>query len=293
MTGLSYTSEGLQPDTSYSFFIEAFNSAGSTRSAEIMGRTLEGVPSGIAPPILTAVSASSVRAMWTTPTTPNGVITRYELVMVTFELNMTVISELSLSGVVSDLLPFTVYTFLIRACTVTGCGSSETVQVRTLEAPPTFQLRPNVSTLTAVSLFVEWEEPTEPNGVVIQYEVRQREIPFMGSGVFLANVSGDVFAFTVTDLRPFTVYEFSVVAYTAGGGTQSEWQNETTGEAGKIYSSNFNFNFIDRYEIWQFCYFCVFSALVERSCHVVLKYYNRLIYSSILELCLLLVGVEL
>lgn len=235
-TGLSFTSVGLQPDTSYSFFIEAFNSAGATLSSISTGRTLEGVPSGVAPPMLTPISADSVMATWTTPAVPNGVITRYELVMMTFELNTTVFNGLALMATIPELLPFTVYSFFVRACTVTGCGTSESTQVQTLEAPPTFQMRPNVSTLTATSLFVEWEEPEEPNGVVIQYEVRQRASPFQSNGIFLGNVSSTVLVFTATDLRPFTGYEFSVVAYTKGGGTQSEWSAGLTAEASKLTS---------------------------------------------------------
>lgn len=234
VTGLSYTTVGLQPDTAYSFFIEAFNSAGTTRSAVTTGRTLEGVPSGVAPPMLTPTSASSVMATWTTPNTPNGVITRYELVMMTFDLNTTVFSGLALSANVPGLLPFTVYNFFVRACTVTGCGASESAQVQTSEAPPTFQMRPNVSTLTATSLLVEWEEPEEPNGIVIQYEVRQRATPSQDNGIFLGNVSDTVLVFTASDLRPFTSYEFSVVAYTGGGGTQSEWSAGVTAEASKL-----------------------------------------------------------
>lgn len=231
VTGLTYTSTGLLPDTAYSFFLEAFNSAGVTRSAVVTGRTIEGVPSGLAPPMLTPISADSIRAMWIPPTTPNGVIVRYELVRMTSELNVTVFTDLALTATASGLLPFTEYSFLVRACTITGCGMSESAQARTLEAPPTSQMRPNVSTLTSSSLLVEWVEPEEPNGIVTLYEVRQRSAPFQGDGMFLGNISS--LAFTVSDLQPFTTYEFSVVAYTGGGGAQSEWSAGITAESGE------------------------------------------------------------
>lgn len=230
---LNFTSEGLQPDSAYSFFIEAFNSVGSTRSTVATTRTLEGVPSGVATPNLTAISADIVSATWSPPTTPNGVIIRYELVMVTSDLNSTVFSGNTLGTNVPDLLPYTTYNFLLRACTVTGCGISMPTDVRTLEAPPTFQMSPNVSTLAAESLLVEWEEPDQPNGEVVRYEVRQRSSPFLGNGVSLGSVGSDVLNFTATDLRPFMGYEFSVVSYTRGGGTQSGWSRGITAEASK------------------------------------------------------------
>ncbi len=139
-----------------------------------------------------------------------------------------------LTAVVQDLMPFTSYDFIVRACTAGGgCGSSEPSSVMTLEAPPTFQTRPNVSTLTAMSLLVEWEEPEEPNGIVVTYEIRRREAPFQGEGMFQVNVSGSQSAM-VDDLLPFTEYEFSVTSYTNGGGRTSEWTRGRTSEAGQL-----------------------------------------------------------
>jgi usherin len=232
---LNYTSDGLVPDTQYSFFIEAVNSAGSTRSETVMARTLDGIPAGIAPPTLLAVSASSIRADWTVPITPNGDIIRYELLRITTGDVETVILEFNDTGfstIVSNLMPFTEYEFLVRACTAGGCGSSEPNQVLTLQAPPTFQMQPNVSTLTSESLLVEWAEPEDPNGLVVQYEVRQRQQPFQGNGEFVGNASNSSRSFVVSSLQPFTVYEFSIISYTSGGGTQSQWNNGNTAESG-------------------------------------------------------------
>ena len=240
VTELNYTSQGLRPVTSYSFFIEAFTSVGSTQSAAVVGRTLEGVPTGVAPPTLTPVSASSVSASWARPGVENGVVVRYELVLVVLGLEDSIQSEsvvfagLSFSATVSNLAPFTIYDFLVRACTNGGCGSSPPAQVQTLEAPPTFQPRPNVTALSATAALVEWAEPEEPNGMVIQYEVRRREEPFIGDGISVGNVSASTRLFMDTALQPFTVYEFSVSSYTGGGATQSLWESVTTGEAGQL-----------------------------------------------------------
>lgn len=235
---LSYASEGLQPNTDYAFFIEAVNSAAATRSGVVSARTLDGIPTGIASPLLVALTSDSVRATWAVPGAPNGVVTGYELVMLVRGPSgdiseTTVFSGAALTATVPDLVPFTLYEFLVRACTAGGCGSSEFAQIQTLQAPPTFQPQPNVSTLSSASLLVEWVEPDEPNGVLVRYEVRQREEPFQDNGVFLTNLSASVRSFAVVNLQPFTVYEFSIVSYTVEGGTQSEWRDGFTAESGR------------------------------------------------------------
>ena len=236
---LNFTVQGLQPNTNYSFAVEAYNSAGSTRSAIAVGRTQEGVPSGITAPILRALDAFSVQASWSPPTVQNGAISQYELAIVMLGPEDVVISETvvftgaALSTVVPNLQPFTFYNFIVRACTSSGCGSSPPSLVQTLEAPPTFQTRPNVTMLTAMSLLIEWEEPQEPNGIIIRYEISQREAPFEGDGIGIGNTSRGVLSFMATGLQPFTLYEFSVTSFTSGGGTQSLWNSGRTGEAGE------------------------------------------------------------
>jgi len=76
------------------------------------------------------------------PNTTSGVITYYEVsYQVTGSSNMvtilninTTMDNMPLNGTVSGLLPFTNYTFSVRACTTAGCGDpSEEVTQATLE----------------------------------------------------------------------------------------------------------------------------------------------------------------
>lgn len=235
----TYTDIGLMPNTHYSYAVEAINVVGSTFSQETTVRTQEGAPTGIIAPDLQTLSAFTISASWVEPTIPNGFILRFELVMVTLGPEQIIIDETVVfnasgnvfSTVVSGLTPFTVYTFLVRACTSGGCGSSETSEVRTLEAPPTFQLAPNVTTQSAEALLITWESPQTPNGIITHFEVRQRDSPFTGEGISLINTTA--LLFEVQGLRPFAMYEFSVTSFTEGGGTQSIWVRGTTAEAGE------------------------------------------------------------
>ena len=46
---------------------------------KVVAVTVQGVPEGILPPVVTAVSPSSLHVSWSEPTRPNGVIQRYHL----------------------------------------------------------------------------------------------------------------------------------------------------------------------------------------------------------------------
>ena len=213
---------------------------GSTRSQPRIGRTLEGAPTGVQSLTLTAVNATSVSASWAEPGTTNGVISRYELVRVTLGSEVVIISEeivftgLAMSATVTGLQPFTNYFFVVRACTSGGCGSSEPSPIRTLEAPPTFQPAPNMTSLSSSSLLITWDIPTEPNGILARYDIVQRNAPFVGEGFAVGMVLNGGEMFTVDGLHPFTVYEFRVVSYTGGGGTASEWSNGITDEDSEL-----------------------------------------------------------
>ena len=234
----SYIDTGLTPDTEYLYSIEAFNVIGSTRSVSVSSQTEEGIPAGLVPPTLTTINSTAVAASWQEPAVANGAIIRYELVLVAVDgeviTEIVVFTGLAFSTIVTDLRPFTLYSFEIRACTTGGCGSSESSQVLTGEAMPTFQPAPNVTTLSATSLGINWGIPPEANGIVTHYAIYQRNTPFVGDGFLVGNVSSDTLSFVVGGLRPFMTYEFSVVSYTSAGGTRSEWVAGETAQSGKM-----------------------------------------------------------
>ncbi len=235
ITEMSYNDTGLTPSTEYSYIIEAFNVVGATSSFAVQAQTLEGVPTGILQPFLEPSGSTAVLASWQEPAVPNGVIARYELVIVAVEgetTETTVFSGLAFSTTVSGLDPFTQYYFELRACTSGGCGSSEPTQVLSGEAPPTFQPAPNVTVVSATSLLVTWAPPPEPNGIITHYIVYQRNEPFQGEGFSVGNVSSEILLFVVRELRPFVTYEFRVVSFTVAGGTASEWTAGQTEQSG-------------------------------------------------------------
>jgi usherin len=229
-----YNDTGLTPNTYYSYYLESFNVIDSTRSSEVVFKTLEGIPTGLDAPTYTVLNSTAVRVMWVEPMVAHGTISHYILLIATqsedsefeevFRGNM-------FEHTVTNLRPYTNYTFIIEACTNGGCGASLSSQVQTAEAAPTSQPPPNVATLSDTQLSLTWEAPAEPNGVILGYRIFQREAPFEDDGVQIMNVDAATQSLAVNDLEPFTRYQFRVESYTKEGGTSSEWTEGRTGEA--------------------------------------------------------------
>ena len=72
---------GLSPATEYQFYITATNGAGSLTSNASVNSTLFDVPEGISPPSISIATAVSLNVVWQMPTSPNGDIINYKLLI--------------------------------------------------------------------------------------------------------------------------------------------------------------------------------------------------------------------
>lgn len=233
ITETMYNDTGLTPNSYYSYFIVSYNVISSTTSAQTVFKTLEGVPTGLSPPTYRVLNSTAVDASWMEPAASHGTVSNYNLLLVQTDEDEEVFRGFAFSYIVTNLRPFTTYSFIVQACTSGGCGSSNSSQVRTEQAPPTSQPAPNISSLSDTELLLQWDAPTEPNGIIIRYEVFQREAPFQGNGMLIQTVDGSTHSLVVDGLQPFTIYQFRVESHTQPGGTPSEWSEGRTGEAGK------------------------------------------------------------
>ena len=237
----AYNDTGLLPHTTYTYAIQAANVIGRTTSYATSVTTLDGVPQGLAAPNVTVLSATSVLASWTPPLQPNGIIARYELILggggASNGVSSSVFSGQALSTTVNGLQPYMSYTLLVQACTSGGCGPSNTTGFLTLQAAPSSQPSPAVTTVNATAVRVDWTAPPTPNGVLTQYDVRERGAPFSGNGALVQSLGAGVFSLVVGGLAPFTTYQFAVVSYTAVGSAQSNWTSGRTNEAGMFVQS--------------------------------------------------------
>lgn len=157
---------------------------------------------------------------------PNGVITSYSLFRD---------GQLTLSGpgnitrtLVTGLDPFASYLFFIQACTAVGCGNSSVVVFQTLPDSPSGLAAPNLMALSPSSIEATWQPPSEPNGVLLHYELLLLFGPeFSQNRSFSVGLNTST---TVTGLVPNTLYSVQVFVYNAGGSTSSPAESIRTPE---------------------------------------------------------------
>ncbi|XP_069186100.1 cytokine receptor isoform X2 [Procambarus clarkii] len=130
----------------------------------------------------------------------------------------TVSDETTLVHQVKNLHPYTNYIFNIAILTEMGLSKwSRSLRVRTKADKPSGS--PRLLEARAVGqewVLLAWEPPLdeERNGKIIKYEVSSRP-PVKPTSV-MANNTSNVTMYNVTDLEPFTKYEFKVIPCSKG-----------------------------------------------------------------------------
>ena len=165
------------------------------------------------------------------PLQPNGIVTQYN-VNVREQVDCSddpcpekslVFSGLAFNYTVDELDPATQYGFEVVAINGGGNISSGFTTETTDEAPPSFVIAPDVDTLSAYSIHIEWEEPDMPNGLIIGYHLFR-------NGVMINGVLNTL-VYTDTLLSPFTYYSYVLQACTSAGCTNSTEATNKTHEA--------------------------------------------------------------
>ena len=240
-TSRSFRNTGLIPYTLYSYYVITHTDGGSTRSVDShkVYRTLSDVPESVMPPVLLNILARSIDVTWQPPLYPNGLIVRYSLSSTNTQSTTPFqhYQGLAMAYLVTGLRPFVVYNFTLTACTVIGCAQSIPVVQATRSTAPESQPAPYLrAQVGGLSVYVYWDTPAQPNGVIQFYDLFMRHSPFSGPGTTQATkLNPTQRNFTVHGLRPYTEYEFRVVSYTSQvkGDTTSTWTRVRTLENGK------------------------------------------------------------
>ena len=226
-----YVATDLLAATEYSFRIGACNRRGCAFSTETTATTDEAPPTGFDNPLLTPLGSTAVNITWMEPQTVNGVILRYEAYR---REAGSILQSLQFSGnqtsfINAGLLPFSRYEYRIRAINSAGSVFTDWVEVITLEDIPQGLNEPTFPMIFARNVTVNWTTPSFPNGIIIYYEVYQRE--FTGMARLVARVPGNTTMFVARNLIPARIYEFRIVAMNSVGQTESLWVPVSTAEA--------------------------------------------------------------
>lgn len=170
------------------------------------------------------INFTAISVEWSRPSDPNGIIIIYEVEYtienVSSSENFTAGQEESYTIVLGGLEEFSTYSIRVRAYTSQGAGNYTTViPVRTDPAaasPPT-----NVrTTVSKTYILLEWSTPSRPAGDIEGYYISSNATPpsnlqtstLTNVGSVL-NVSVNILSVNFIDLSPFTLYDFSVAAY--------------------------------------------------------------------------------
>lgn len=220
----------LEPYTQYVLALEACTVAGCTRSRPQLVQTDEAPPASQPPPNIESHNATIVELSWSSPVSPNGKITHYDVISkciqerafwdkeeeVLFSEYDTESSKYIYTH--EGLMPWTTYRYKIRVWNSAGFTDSSWTTVKTSQAAPTDLLAPKIYYLpeSPHKLLLSWVSPKSSNGVIQSYQLHRNMVPFPFS------FDAATFNYTDEDLKAYSVYNYTITACTAGGCTTSE-----------------------------------------------------------------------
>ncbi|KAM8861703.1 LOW QUALITY PROTEIN: phosphatidylinositol phosphatase PTPRQ [Synchiropus picturatus] len=213
---LSYLVSNLNPFTEYKFRVTASTPVGEGPAADISERTTEQVPSSVLDVSYQNISSTAILVNWLPPLNPNGRITHYTVYGVNMETEEASQWESdSTSILITELDKYTGYRLRVAASTAVGESSlseEDDVLVFTMEdepdSPPENLTLVETTPLTAT---VTWSAPERANGVIQHYMVHYENESFSGVMKTTTNKA------TLLNLKPFTYYNVTVMAFTRYG----------------------------------------------------------------------------
>ncbi len=107
---------------------------------------------------------------------------------------------------VTGLLPGNTYDYRVAGLSGAGQGNYSNIAQNTTFTVPSQPLAVNATSLSQTEILLEWLEPAQTNGAILNYSIEQAGSPF----IFIGNTSGT--NFTATGLTTKTIYDFRVNA---------------------------------------------------------------------------------
>ncbi len=218
----------LEVFTEYAVVVQAFNKIGQgPMSDEVLVHTAEGAPTMPPEDIhMATLSSQSIKVTWASPplVSANGVIKGYKVVYgpsvtwydpSTHDTKISSDTEAELTG----LKKYTNYSVQVLAFTNGGDGVKSPVATSITEqdipGPPSSV---KALAMSGDSILVSWQEPEEPNGIILQYMVYMKELSrSRDTAPRSQRVNSLQMSYQVDNLAENTRYEFWVSAITTIG----------------------------------------------------------------------------
>uniref|UniRef100_A0A8C6Q863 Sidekick cell adhesion molecule 2 n=1 Tax=Nothobranchius furzeri TaxID=105023 RepID=A0A8C6Q863_NOTFU len=218
-----FTIEDLEEWMEYEVRLQAVNGIGmGPWSQPVRGRTRESIPSsGPTNVSAFATTSSSILVRWFEVPEPdrNGLILGYRKDSDGVVHFWTVEGNASHSIQLTGLGKYVLYEIQVLAFTRIGDGrpSSPPILERTLDdvpGPPVGILFPEVRT-TSVRLI--WQSPAQPNGIILAYQITYHLNSTNSNAATVDVLNPSARQYTVTNLKPESVYVFRITAQTRKG----------------------------------------------------------------------------
>uniref|UniRef100_A0A4W3KFY3 Sidekick cell adhesion molecule 2 n=1 Tax=Callorhinchus milii TaxID=7868 RepID=A0A4W3KFY3_CALMI len=223
-----FTIEDLEEWREYTVQVQAFNAIGSGPwSQEIKGRTRESVPSSGPTNISAlAINSSSILVKWNEVPEQdrNGLVLGYKVLYKEKDLEapvqlLTIEGNTTYTAQLTELGKYVLYEIQVLAFTRIGDGrpSSPPILERTLDdvpGPPVGILFPEVR---ATSVRLVWQPPTEPNGIILAYQITYRLNTSSTNTATVDVLNPSARQYTVPGLKRERSYVFRITAQTRKG----------------------------------------------------------------------------
>lgn len=224
----------IAPFTEYLYRVASSNRGGSAYSSWISVRSKEAAPTGVPQPSLSYSGGSSVQVTWSYPLPSNGIVTQYRLLLYPYHpqsqggdptvappSQITINDAFATVRVVTGLAPYSRYRVVLEASTSAGSATGLAATVTTDEATPA-SIQALAVTSQARSLNFTWDEPSQPNGIILYYTLAVN-----GHVIF----NGTERQFLLVSLTPYTDYSARLSACNSAGCGFGGLQIVSTAEA--------------------------------------------------------------
>uniref|UniRef100_F7ALI8 Usherin n=1 Tax=Xenopus tropicalis TaxID=8364 RepID=F7ALI8_XENTR len=241
--------EELNAYTEYDVRVQACQHGNCGVGPRVSTRTDEAPPEGLDCPHMVAVGPETIKIDWRPPVKPNGIITSYFIYRRPADSDEELLVHRCLDGILeytdstNGLLPHTAYEYCVRAENPRGSVQSVWSLIYTLEAAPEELEPPSVIVTGAYSVFLTWNPPAYPNGIINYYHVIYEEFPgeqgFSSSAERTLTFQGTTYQTMVFGLLPATTYGFHIEASNTASKASSTSTLAQTMEASPSGLSNF------------------------------------------------------
>ncbi|GIZ00816.1 phosphatidylinositol phosphatase PTPRQ [Caerostris extrusa] len=212
---LSYCLQNLEPYTYYDIDVNAKTAAGYGPWSEAKRiQTAVGIPYEPKEVKADKVSNTSIGLTWREPSPSVGPIINYVVEWTDDAAQKKQMNVKDLYCTLKDLSPYTNYTIQVRAETSAGLGKwANSIVVRTLSGVPLAPKNVQKSSVTNLTICINWKEPTPFKGPIVLYTVRWKH----ANTNIIKNDSTKSLSYCLQNLEPYTYYDIDVNAKTAAG----------------------------------------------------------------------------